>query len=250
MPLQIGAEDLSPIAAAMFCTAVALMALGPLSRLGNRSIAQWVNDETAEQLRRISMPWWLLAAAVALILFIAAIPQLQGHDLAAGIAAAGLIGLLATLLVLLTKVDAQCRLLPDPLTGLLAATGFIAHGMDFPPQAVTLADGIVGCAAGYLLLWLITAVFRKLKGVQAMGRGDFAMSAGLGAWLGWQSIPLVWLIASLAGLAAAGLQRLWRHWPKRDGGVPNPKTSAFLEQRIAFGPALALGGIITWIHLG
>ncbi|MBU6304057.1 MAG: hypothetical protein RIQ66_1181 [Pseudomonadota bacterium] len=250
MPLQIGAGDLSSIAAAMFCTAVALMALEPLSRLGNRSVARWVNGETAEQLRRISMPWWLLVAAVALILFIAVIPQLQGHDLAASITAAGLIGLLATLLVLLTKVDAQCRLLPDPLTGLLAATGLIAHGMDFPPQAVTLADGIVGCAVGYLLLWLITAGFRKSKGVQAMGRGDFAMSAGLGAWLGWQSIPLVWLAASLAGLAAAGLQRLWQHRLKQDAGVSDPRTSAFLEQRIAFGPALALGGIITWIHLG
>ncbi|MFM8247252.1 MAG: prepilin peptidase [Burkholderiaceae bacterium] len=250
MSLQIGAEDLSPIAAAMFCAAVALMALGPLSQLGLRSVAEWINGETAEQLRRISMPWWLLAAAVAFILFIAAVPQLRGHDRAAGIAAAALIGLLAALLVLLTKVDAQCRLLPDPLTGLLAATGLIAHGVDFPPQTVTLADGIVGCAAGYLLLWLIAAVFRKLKGVQAMGRGDFAMSAGLGAWLGWQSIPLVWLIASLAGLTAAGLQRLWGHQPNRDGDAPGPRASAFLEQRIAFGPALALGGVITWIYLG
>jgi len=178
------------------------------------------------------MPWWLLVAAVALILFIAVIPQLQGHDLAASITAAGLIGLLATLLVLLTKVDAQCRLLPDPLTGLLAATGLIAHGMDFPPQAVTLADGIVGCAVGYLLLWLITAGFRKSKGVQAMGRGDFAMSAGLGAWLGWQALLPIVLIASVAG-AAVGVALIVGRGRSREHPIP-------------FGPFLAVAG---WIVL-
>jgi leader peptidase (prepilin peptidase)/N-methyltransferase len=164
--------------------------------------------------------------------------------------AALLIGLLATLLVLLTRIDAQCRLLPDPLTGLLAATGLIAHGLGLPPQAVSLADGVAGCAAGYGLLWLIAAIFQKLKGRQTMGRGDFAMSAGLGAWLGWQSIALVWLIASLSGLAAAGLRYLCLRLVYQNDSTRNFQPGTFLKQQIAFGPALAFGGIITWIHLG
>ena len=242
--------DLGSIMATLLCMAIALMALAPLSRLGNRSIAQWIDEQTLHQLHHISVAWWLLASAVALLLFSTASPDLRDQHPAMAVLAALLIGILATLLVLLTRIDAQCRLLPDPLTGLLAATGLIAHGLELPPHAVSLSDGIAGCAAGYALLWLLAKIFRRVKHDQAMGRGDFAMSAGLGAWLGWQSIPMVWLIASLCGLAMAGLRHLgWRFFYRQDR-APHPEPGTFLKQHIAFGPALAIGGIITWIHLG
>jgi hypothetical protein len=54
--------------------AVALMALAPLSRIGNRSIAQWIDSQTLHRLHRISIAWWLLAATVAFVLFSAASP--------------------------------------------------------------------------------------------------------------------------------------------------------------------------------
>ena len=242
--------NLGSIVAALLCMAIALMVLAPLSRLGNRSIARWVDEQTLHQLHHISVAWWLLASAVALLLFSTASPELRDQHPAMSALAALLIGILAALLVLLTRIDAQCRLLPDPLTGLLATTGLIAHGLELPPQAVSLSDGIAGCAAGYALLWLLTKIFRRLANDQAMGRGDFAMSAGLGAWLGWQSIAMVWLIASLCGLAVAGLRHLRWRFSHRQDGVAHSEPGTFLKQHIAFGPALALGGIITWIHLG
>jgi prepilin signal peptidase PulO-like enzyme (type II secretory pathway) len=250
MPSHAITGNLGFMVATLLCMAVALMALAPLSRLGNRSIAQWIDGPTLQRLHHISVAWWLLTVAAAFVLFWAAGPALHDARPATAALAALLIGLLSTLLVLLARIDAQCRLLPDPLTGLLVATGLMAHGLGLPPQAVSLRDGIIGCAAGYGLLWLIAEIFRRLKNDQAMGRGDFAMSAGLGAWMGWQSIAMVWLIASLCGLVMAGLRYL--RWPffHRQGHGPNPGPSTFLKQQIAFGPALALGGIITWIHLG
>ncbi len=250
MPSHAITGDLGSIAATLLCMAVALMALAPLSRIGNRSIAQWIDGQTLGRLHQISIAWWLLAATVAFMLFSAASPALDDQRPIAAVLAALLIGLMSALLVLLIKIDAQCRLLPDPLTGLLVATGLLAHALDLPPQAVSLADGIAGCAAGYGLLWLLAKIFRRLKHDQAMGRGDFAMSAGLGAWLGWQSIAMVWLIASLCGLAMAGLLRLRWRFVHRQELAPQPKSVDFLKQQIAFGPALALGGIITWIYLG
>lgn len=250
MPSHAITGNLGPIAATLLCMAVALMALAPLSRIGNRSIAQWIDGQTLRGLHHISITWWLLAATVAFVLFSAAVPALDHQRPATAALAALLIGLLSALLVLLTKIDAQCRLLPDPLTGLLAATGLTAHGLDLPPQAISLADGIMGCAAGYGLLWLLAKIFHRLKHDQAMGRGDFAMSAGLGAWMGWQSIAMVWLIASLCGLAMAGLRYLRLRFLHRQDLASPPESVAFLKQQIAFGPALALGGIITWIYLG
>jgi leader peptidase (prepilin peptidase)/N-methyltransferase len=244
------AGNLGPIAATLLCMAVALMALAPLSHVGNRSIARWVDGQTRQRLHQISPAWWLLAATMALLLFSTADPALDDQRPTTAALAALLIGLLSTLLVLLIKIDAQCRLLPDPLTGLLVATGLTAHGLGLPPQAVSLGDGIAGAAAGYGLLWLLAKIFLRLKNNQAMGRGDFAMSAGLGAWLGWQSIPMVWLIASLCGLAMAGLRVLRWHFSHQHSPASDPEPVAFLKQQIAFGPALALGGIITWIHLG
>ena len=250
MSLHTIAGSLGSILATLLCMAVALVALAPLSRIGNRGIAQWVDGQTLHRLHQISIAWWLLAATVAFVLFSVASPTLHEQRPTAAALAALLIGLLSTLLVLLIKIDTECRLLPDPLTGLLVATGLIAHGLGLPPQAVSLADGIAGCAVGYGLLWLLAKIFLKLKNTQAMGRGDFAMSAGLGAWLGWQSIAMVWLIASLCGLAMAGLRHLrWRFLHRQDR-APQPESATFLKQQVAFGPALALGGIITWIYLG
>lgn len=250
MPSHAIADNLGPTAATLLCMAVALMALAPLSRIGNRSIAQWIDSQTLHRLHRISIAWWLLAATVAFVLFSAASPAPDDQPPATAALAALWIGLLSALLVLLIKIDAQCRLLPDPLTGLLVATGLTAHGLGLPPLAVSLADAIAGCIAGYGLLWLLAKIFHRLKHDQAMGRGDFAMSAGLGAWLGWQSIAMVWLIASLCGLAMAGLRSLRWRFVRRQDLAPPPESVAFLKQQIAFGPALALGGIITWIYLG
>jgi leader peptidase (prepilin peptidase) / N-methyltransferase len=58
---------------------------------------------------------------------------------------------------------------------------------------------VIGAAAGYLALWSVYWAFKLLTGKEGMGYGDFKLLAALGAWLGWQMLPLVILLSSLVG---------------------------------------------------
>ena len=93
MPSHAITGDLGSIAATLLCMAVALMALAPLSRIGNRSIAQWIDGQTLGRLHQISIAWWVLAATVACMLFSAASPALDDHRPIAAVLAALLIGM-------------------------------------------------------------------------------------------------------------------------------------------------------------
>ncbi len=140
-----------------------------------------------------------------------------------------LLGLVFTAyLVGLTGIDVDRQLLPDILTipllwiGLLASLWHVA-GQDAPPAA--LRDAVIGAAAGYVFLWVVFQLFRLVTGKEGMGYGDFKLFAAIGAWLGWQMLPLVLTLAAavgaVVGLAMMAASRLGR-------GVPIP-----------FGPYLA-----------
>jgi hypothetical protein len=87
---------------------------------------------------------------------------------------------------------------------------------------------VIGAAAGYLSLWLVYWTFKLTTGKEGMGYGDFKLLAALGAWLGWQMLPLT--IPALVTARCRG-----RHHPdrgaKRGRSVPIP-----------FGPYLAAAG--------
>src|SRR5690606_35114047 len=92
-----------------------------------------------------------------------------------------------------------------------------------------IQSAVIGAAAGYLILWSIYWIFKLVTGKEGMGYGDFKLLAAIGAWFGWQLLPAVILLSSLAGsLIGVSLIVLARH----GRGVPIP-----------FGPFLALGGI-------
>jgi prepilin signal peptidase PulO-like enzyme (type II secretory pathway) len=162
-------------------------------------------------------------------------PMPMNSDSVAIMTAALLLGLIAALLIALTLIDLSTRLLPDRLTLslLVAAFGFHVFSAQLP-----LAASVLGAVTGYLGLWLLATVYRWVRGPQPIGRGDFAMLAGIGAWVGWQQLPLVLLAASISGLVAAGVLHLLR-----------PR-SALLTQQIAFGPPLAVGAVLGWVSLG
>ncbi|MDE0190602.1 MAG: A24 family peptidase [Gammaproteobacteria bacterium] len=130
------------------------------------------------------------------------------------------------LMVLLASalIDAETTLLPDQLTlpllwlGLLAATAF-----DATP---TLFDAMAGAVAGYLSLWLVYWAFRLIARREGMGYGDFKLMAAIGAWLGWQTVTAVILIAAVLGVAYAIVRILSRTATR---GTPIP-----------FGPFLAI----------
>lgn len=131
--------------------------------------------------------------------------------------------------IALSLIDYDHQLLPDSITLPLLWLGLLASLL---PVFVNSHDAIVGAAAGYIVLWGVFQIFKLLTGKEGMGFGDFKLLAAIGAWLGWQSLPTVILISSLAG-SIIGLTLILI--TKRDKNVPIP-----------FGPFIALAG---WIYL-
>src|SRR5699024_12546335 len=86
-------------------------------------------------------------------------------------------------------------------------------------SAVARAGVVVGASVGYLSLWSLYWAFKLLTGKEGMGYGDFKLLAALGAWLGWQYLPLVILLSSLVGAVMGGLL-LATGVVKRDQGIP------------------------------
>jgi leader peptidase (prepilin peptidase)/N-methyltransferase len=110
-------------------------------------------------------------------------------------------------LIALTGIDIDRQVLPDILTVPLLWIALIASlwhapGDSMPP--VALRDAVIGAVAGYLFLWLVFQLFKLATGKEGMGYGDFKLFAAIGAWLGWQMLPLVLLLAAVVG-AAVGL---------------------------------------------
>lgn len=136
---------------------------------------------------------------------------------------------LTAILITLTVIDFDHQLLPDDLTMILLWSGlFISLFFIFTDPV----SAIIGAMAGYLSLWIVYQLFRLLTGKEGMGYGDFKLLAALGAWLGWQMLPLIILLSSLVG-AVIGLIMI---------GLKRHKSS----QPMPFGPFIALAG---WIAM-
>ena len=119
-----------------------------------------------------------------------------------GFSLAALAGLALTWsLIALSFIDVDRQLLPDDLTLPLLWAGLL---FNIFAVFVPLSSAVIGAAAGYISLWLVYQLFKLTTGKEGMGYGDFKLFAVLGAWLGWQSLPLIILLASLVG-AVAGI---------------------------------------------
>jgi leader peptidase (prepilin peptidase)/N-methyltransferase len=138
-----------------------------------------------------------------------------------GFGAAALLGCVFTAyLVALTGIDIDRQLLPDVLTVPLLWIGLIASawlGTGENPPPAALGDAVIGAAAGYGFLWLVFHLFKLVTGKEGMGYGDFKLFAAIGAWLGWQMLPLVLLLAAgvgaTVGIALMAARRLGRSVP-------------------------------------
>lgn len=133
-------------------------------------------------------------------------------------------------LLALTMIDIDHQLLPDDITLPLLWLGLLLNLGD---TYVSLSEAVLGAMAGYLILWLVYQTFRLLTGKEGMGYGDFKLLAALGAWLGWQALPLVILLSSVVG-ATFGIALMIIK--RRGKDVPIP-----------FGPYLALAGWIAFL---
>lgn len=102
----------------------------------------------------------------------------------------------AAVLVALAAIDWDTTLLPDALTQPLLWAGLLAAALGW---TLPLADALWGAVAGYLSLWSVYWLFKLATGKEGMGYGDFKLMAAIGAWLGWQMIVPVLLMASVIG---------------------------------------------------
>jgi leader peptidase (prepilin peptidase)/N-methyltransferase len=132
-------------------------------------------------------------------------------------------------LITLTFIDFDTQLLPDNITLPLLWAGLLANVAGLVP-GVSLRDAVIGAIAGYLALWSVYWLFKLIRGKEGMGYGDFKLLAALGAWLGWQMLPLIVLLSSVVG-AVIGIGLVV--FKGRDHQIP-----------LAFGPYLAIAGAI------
>ncbi|MBU0854379.1 MAG: A24 family peptidase [Gammaproteobacteria bacterium] len=142
---------------------------------------------------------------------------------------AGAMLLLTWGLLAMSMIDVDHQLLPDSLVLPLLWLGLIANYFGlFAP----LPDAVWGAVAGYLSLWSVYWLFKLVTGKEGMGYGDFKLLAMLGAWGGWQVLPLTILLSSVVG---AVLGTIMLRIQKADSGTTIP-----------FGPYLAIAG---WVAL-
>jgi leader peptidase (prepilin peptidase) / N-methyltransferase len=135
------------------------------------------------------------------------------------------------LLLALGALDVAHFWLPNALTASLAITGLASGLAGLSPP---LPDRLIGAAAGFGALWLIAFLYKRLRGRDGLGGGDPKMLGGIGAWLGWQVLPHVVVIASLAGLTALLVKRA-------RGGVVSA------VDQLPFGAMLAVAAFPVWI---
>jgi len=142
---------------------------------------------------------------------------------------AGAVLLLSWGLLSMSLIDADHQLLPDAIVLPLLWLGLIVNAFGL---FTSLTDALWGAVFGYLVLWCVFWLFKLITGKEGMGYGDFKLLAMLGAWGGWQILPLTILLSSIVG-AVLGLILL---------RLRNVETST----PIPFGPYLAIAG---WIAL-
>lgn len=130
-------------------------------------------------------------------------------------------------MIALTFIDIDTQLLPDSITQPLLWLGLLynLHG-----GLTDIHSSVIGAIAGYLTLWSVYWIFKLLTGKEGMGYGDFKLLAAIGAWLGWQLLPMVILFASVVG-ATVGVILILSKKLTQNAAIP-------------FGPYLAGGGLL------
>jgi leader peptidase (prepilin peptidase)/N-methyltransferase len=203
----------------------------PISAMQNIPVISWLvlGGKCANCKTTISVRYPLVEITTAVLTAAVAARFGFGYEAAAAI-------LLTWALIAISMIDIDHQLIPDSMSLPLMWAGLflsLFHPMDNTQMLfVEPRDAIVGALAGYLSLWSIYHLFRLVTGKEGMGYGDFKLLAALGAWLGYQMLPLIIMLSAIVGaLVGIALMIFKRH----DRNVPIP-----------FGPFLAAAG---WIAL-
>jgi leader peptidase (prepilin peptidase)/N-methyltransferase len=204
----------------------------PITALQNIPVLSWVllRGRCASCGRPISARYPLVEALTGVLSALVAWRLGFGWETPAAL-------VLTWFLIALTFIDIDHQLLPDSLTLPLLWLGLLLslwHAQSFgsAPLPVDLRSSVIGAIAGYVSLWSVYHLFRLVTGKEGMGYGDFKLFAALGAWLGWQMLLPIILIAAAVG-AVVGLVLIVARGRNRAAPIP-------------FGPFLAGAG---WLML-
>jgi len=132
-------------------------------------------------------------------------------------------------LIVLSLIDIDHQLLPDILTLPLLWAGLLINSFSY---FTTLHAAVFGAAFGYLSLWSVYWLFKILTKKEGMGFGDFKLLAALGAWMGWQSLPVIIILSSIVGAVVGSIMLL--------------SSKSDRNSKIPFGPYLAMAGWISF----
>lgn len=147
--------------------------------------------------------------------------------------------LLAWVLLGLAWFDVRRWRLPDAATIPLIVVGLVVTALT---QNQHLIDHLIGASVGYVLFAGVAYGYLMLRGEDGLGGGDAKLLAAAGAWVGWQGLPWVVLISSMAALAYVLVEAFARR--RREGGTGNRLNA---RAAVPFGPFLALGLWVTWV---
>ena len=147
-----------------------------------------------------------------------------GYSIEAGAAI-----VLSWALLSLALIDYDTQYLPDQITLPFLWLGLL---LNLNNTFIDLESAIIGAVAGYLSLWSVYHLFKLITKKEGMGYGDFKLLALLGAWMGWQILPIIIILSSLVG-SIIGITLIILKKQQRDIPIP-------------FGPYLAIAG---WIAL-
>ena len=134
--------------------------------------------------------------------------------------------LLLYALIAMSMIDYDHQLIPDSITLPLLWLGLIINSFGL---ITPFADAFWGAVMGYIALWTVYQFFKLITGKEGMGFGDFKLLATLGAWMGWQALPLIIILSSFAGAIVGAMLIAFG----RDRAKPIP-----------FGPYLAIAGFV------
>ncbi|MCH9807973.1 MAG: A24 family peptidase [Alphaproteobacteria bacterium] len=134
--------------------------------------------------------------------------------------------------------DVKSLVVPDVLCLPAIAAGLIASGQFINPHVALIVDPdhLIGAAAGFAAFWGLREAYYHLRGREGMGLGDAKLAAAGGAWIGWQDLPLVVLVASAGLLAVVAAMLI----------IPSRQPVAY-DLRLPFGAALAPAIWVIWL---
>lgn len=144
-----------------------------------------------------------------------------------------LLAVACLILLTLALIDLRTQLLPDILTLPLLWLGLL-YQLLFQPWL--LESAVLGALAGYLVLWCFYWLFKLITGKEGMGYGDFKLLAALGAWTGWEMLPLLLILSAGVGAVVGVIVQV---------AIPRLR-----GQALPFGPFLAMAGWITLLSGG